>query len=93
MHPLDCFFGRGEVVDTVGLLEIFLGVLCWLLRLPISSILYEWYSVSAPLVSVANENGFALACYENVIFFVDSNSFLGENGYVAIISCFLDAHE
>ena len=64
-----------------------------LLWLPIASILYEWYSVSAPLVSFANENGFALACYENVFFFVDRNSFLGENGYVAIVSCFPDAHE
>ena len=85
MHPLDRFFGRGEVVDTVGLLEIFLGVLRWSLRLPIASILYKWYSVSAPLVTLTNENGFALACYENVFFFVDRNSFLGENGYVAIV--------
>ena len=93
MHPFDCFFGREEVVDTVGLLEIFLGVLCWLLRLPIASILYKCYSVSAPLVTLSNENGSALACYENVFFFVDRNSFPGENGYVAIVSCFPDAHE
>jgi len=42
---------------------------------------------------LSNENGFALACYENVFFFVDRNSFLGENGYVAMVSCFPDAHE
>ena len=93
MHPLDRFFGRGKVVDTVDLLEIFLGVLCWLLWLPIASILDEWYSVSAPLAALSNENGFALACNENVFFFVDRNSFLGENGYVAIVSCFPNAHE
>ncbi len=28
MHPLDCFLGRWEIVDTVGLLETFLGVFC-----------------------------------------------------------------
>ncbi len=88
MHPLDRFFGGGEVEDTVGLLEIFLGVLCWLLWLPIAFILDEWYSVSAPLVALSNENGFALACYENIFFFVDRNSFLGENGYVVIVSYF-----
>ena len=93
MHPLDRFFGRGEVVDIVDLLEIFLGVLCWLLWLPIASIVDEWNSVSALLVALSNENGFVLACYENVFFFVDINSFLGEYGYVAIVSCFPDAHE
>jgi hypothetical protein len=93
VHPLDRFFGRGEVVNTVGLFEIFFGVFCWMPGLPIASIFYEWYSVPAPLVSFSNENGFALACYENVFFFVDSNSFLGENGYVAIVCCFPDAHE
>ena len=93
MHPLDCFPGRGEVIDAVDLLEIFLGVLCWLLWLPIASNLYERYPVSATLVSFANENCLTLACYEDFFFFVDRNSFLGENRYVAIISCFPYAHE
>ena len=93
MHLIDCFFGRGEVVHTVGLFEVFFGVLCWLPWLPIAPNLYKWYPVSAPLVSFANENGFAFACYEYVFIFVDSNSFPGEDGYVAIVSCSPDAHE
>ena len=66
MYPLDHFFGRGEVVDAVGRLEIFLGVLCRSLRLPIASILYEWYPISALLVSFFYENCLTLACYEDV---------------------------
>ena len=41
MHPHDCFLGGWDVVDTVGLLEIFLGVLCRSLWFPIVLILYE----------------------------------------------------
>ena len=79
MHPLERFLGRREVIDTVGLLEIFLGVLCQSPWLPITSIFYEQYPISSKLVLFANENCLTLACDEDVIFFVDRDPLFCEN--------------
>jgi hypothetical protein len=88
MHPLNCFLDRWEVVDTVGLLEIFLGMFCWSPWLTIASVLHGWYPIAPIFVSLANENCRALACDEDVLLFVDRDTFLGENGYIAIVGHF-----
>jgi hypothetical protein len=53
----------------------------------------EWDLVPPVLVACSNEEGFTLASDEYVLFFVDGDAGLGENGNGAIIASFADTHE
>ncbi len=93
MHPLDCLFGGREIVHAVGMSK---GVACflrWGLRLPIAFLLDEWDLVPTVFVACSNEEGFTLASDEYVLFFVDGDAGLRENGNGAIIASFADTHE
>ena len=45
----------------------------------VSVVLHQWYSVSSVAISYADEDGFALACDEHVLFFEYVDAFFGED--------------
>ena len=47
----------------------------------------------AVLITYANENGFALASDEDVVFFVDGDTILCEDGDVAVIAGLANTHK
>ncbi len=93
MHPLDCLFLGREIVYAVCVGKDVVHLLSWGPGLPISFVLDEWDSVPARFVACSNEEGFTLASDEYVLFFVDGDAGLGENGNGAIIASFADTHE
>jgi len=69
-------------------LEILFGPLRQFAGLPLASLLYEWDAIAAQLVLFADEDGVAFPCDEDIIFFVNGDTILGENGNGAIVGCF-----
>jgi hypothetical protein len=85
MHPFDSLLNGWEIIDTVGLSECLFCFLRWFPRLPLTTMLGQWYAISAVLVAHTCEEWFTLACDEYILFIVDGHSILGENGDVSII--------
>jgi len=79
VHPFDGLFSQWEIVDTVGLSECLSRLFGWTSRLPLSTLLHQWYSVSAMAISNSDEDGFALACDEHVFFLEHINAFFCED--------------
>ena len=61
--------------------------------MPVAFVLGEWDAVTAGLVTHANKNGFALASDEDIMFFVDGDTVLCEDGDVAVIAGLANTHK
>jgi hypothetical protein len=86
MHHFDSFFGRWEIVDTVGLSESFLRLFGWTSRLPLSPLLHQWYLVLSIAISYSDEDGFALAHNEHVFFLEYIDAFFVETETVPLLA-------
>ena len=92
MPPFDGLLSGWQIIDAIGLLEILFGPLRRFAGLPLASLLDEWDAIADTLVSFANDDGLTFACDQDIIFFVNGDAILGENGNGAIVRYFSDAH-
>ena len=93
MHLLDCLFSGREIVYAFGTAKDVAFLLRWGPRLPIAFVLDEWDSAPTVFVAFSNEEGFTLASDEHILFFVDGDTRLGEDGNGAIITSLANTHE
>ena len=93
MHPIDGLIGGREVIHAVGLPQGLPGLLRWLSWLPLAPVLHEWDTVAPSLVAFAKYYWRALAYNQHILFFVCCYSCLGEDGYVAVVVGFANAHQ
>jgi hypothetical protein len=93
VHPFDGVLGGWQVVNTVVLLQDVACFLGWVPWLPVPLVLHERDLVASMLVSGANEEGLASASENYVLFLVDGDACVREDGDSAVITGFANSHE
>ena len=85
VHPFDSLFDGWQIIDAVGLAKCLASFLGGFARLPLSLLLDEWDAISTIVVPNADEDGFAVACDEYVLLFVNRHTIFGENRDCAVV--------
>ena len=93
MHPFDGLFSRWQVIHAVGLLQRLFGPFGGCTRLPLSSLLDQWYAIATLFISCPNEDWSTLARDEYVLLLVYGDIVLSKDGYGTGIGCFAHTHE
>ena len=82
MHPCDGLFSGRDTIDAVGLAYGVFGLFGQCAWLPVVTVLDQWDIILSTVVTRPYEDRFALACDEDISFFVYCDPILGENGLV-----------
>ena len=93
VQPFDGLLSGGKVIDTVGLVEGCLSMLAGVVWLPLSMGSYQGNAVAPVCIWHTNEQWRAMACDEDIIFGMNSDAVLCEDGDRDVICCFAHTHE